>query len=61
MNNGTVKLGAFNETFSTVSTGKTFAGNAKVVSTLLDEEGQVYNGNGIVEFNGFHKGKIICI
>ncbi|WP_238349659.1 RHS repeat-associated core domain-containing protein [Chryseobacterium cucumeris] len=50
MNNGTVKLGAFNETFTTVSTGKTFAGNAKVVSTLLDEEGQVYNGNGIVEF-----------
>ncbi|WP_374463331.1 RHS repeat-associated core domain-containing protein [Chryseobacterium sp.] len=50
MNNGTVKLGAFNETFSTVSTGKTFAGNAKVVSTLLDEEGQVYNGNGIVEY-----------
>ncbi|BFO64666.1 FG-GAP-like repeat-containing protein [Chryseobacterium sp. KCF3-3] len=50
MNNGTVKLGAFNETFSTVSTGKTFAGNAKIVSTLLDEEGQVYNGNGIVEF-----------
>ncbi|MBO9676359.1 MAG: VCBS repeat-containing protein [Sphingobacteriaceae bacterium] len=50
MNNGTVKLGAFNETFTTVATGKTFAGNAKVVSTLLDEEGQVYNGNGIVEF-----------
>ncbi|WP_343687762.1 RHS repeat-associated core domain-containing protein [Chryseobacterium gleum] len=50
MNNGTVKLGAFNETFTTVSTGKTFAGNAKVVSTLLDEEGQVYNGNGIVEY-----------
>jgi RHS repeat-associated protein len=49
MNNGTVKLGAFNETFSIVSTGKIFAGNAKVVSTLLDEEGQVYNGNGIVE------------
>jgi len=50
MNNGTVKLGAFNESFTTVSTGKTFAGNAKVVSTLLDEEGQVYNGNGIVEY-----------
>lgn len=50
MNNGTVKLGAFNETFTTVSTGKTFAGNAKVASTLLDEEGQVHNGNGIVEF-----------
>ncbi|WP_276965404.1 RHS repeat-associated core domain-containing protein [Chryseobacterium sp.] len=50
MNNGTVKLGAFNETFTTVSTGKTFAGNAKAVSTLLDEEGQVYNGNGIVEY-----------
>ncbi|WP_213277795.1 RHS repeat-associated core domain-containing protein [Chryseobacterium indologenes] len=50
MNNGTVKLGAFNETFSTITTGKTFAGNAKIVSTLLDEEGQVYNGNGIVEY-----------
>lgn len=50
MNNGTVKLGAFNETFSTVATGKTFAGNAKVVTTLLDETGQVYNGNGIVEY-----------
>ncbi|WP_288444082.1 RHS repeat-associated core domain-containing protein [uncultured Chryseobacterium sp.] len=50
MNNGTVKLGAFNETFSTVTTGKTFAGNAKIVSTLLDEEGQVYNGNGIIEY-----------
>lgn len=50
MNNGTVKLGAFNESFTTISTGKTFAGNAKVASTLLDEEGQVYNGNGIVEF-----------
>lgn len=50
MNNGTVKLGAFNETFSNISTGKVFAANAKVVSTLLDEQGQVYNGNGIVEY-----------
>lgn len=50
MNNGTVKLGAFNETFSNIATGKVFAVNAKVVSTLLDEQGQVYNGNGIVEF-----------
>ncbi|UZT99167.1 type IV secretion protein Rhs [Chryseobacterium fluminis] len=50
MNNGTVKLGAFNESFTAISTGKTFAGNAKLVSTLLDEEGQVYNGNGIVEY-----------
>ncbi|WP_082129105.1 RHS repeat-associated core domain-containing protein [Chryseobacterium gallinarum] len=49
MNNGTVKLGAFNETFTVVPTGKTFANNAKVVNTLLDETGQVYNGNGIVE------------
>ncbi|PKF74808.1 FG-GAP-like repeat-containing protein, partial [Chryseobacterium sp. PMSZPI] len=56
MNNGTVKLGAFNETLSNISTNKTFADNAKVVGTLLDEEGQIYNGNGIVEYND---GKIL--
>ncbi|MGL6126719.1 RHS repeat-associated core domain-containing protein, partial [Chryseobacterium artocarpi] len=51
MNNGTVKLGAFNDTFLDISTGKTFADNAKVVNALLDEEGQVYNGNGIIEYS----------
>ncbi len=50
MNNGAVKLGALNETFSTIQTGQVFSANAKVVGTLLDEDGQVYNGNGIVEF-----------
>ncbi|WP_419870250.1 RHS repeat-associated core domain-containing protein [Chryseobacterium sp. CT-SW4] len=50
MNNGTVKLGAFNETFTNIITNKQFNNDAKVVSTLLDEEGQVYNGNGIVQY-----------
>ncbi|WP_084220903.1 RHS repeat-associated core domain-containing protein [Chryseobacterium sp. StRB126] len=50
MNNGTVKLGALNETFTSIATGKTFANNAKVVNTLLDEDGQVYSGNGIIEY-----------
>ncbi|WP_294275706.1 RHS repeat-associated core domain-containing protein, partial [uncultured Chryseobacterium sp.] len=57
MSNGTVKLGAFNnDTFTTVTTNKYFESNAKVVSTLLDEEGQIYNGNGIVQYE---KGKIV--
>lgn len=57
MSNGTVKLGAFNnDTFTTITTNKYFNSEAKVVSTLLDEEGQVYNGNGIVQFEG---GKIV--
>ncbi|MCQ9638970.1 type IV secretion protein Rhs [Chryseobacterium sp. WG14] len=56
MNNGTVKLGAFNETFSTISTGQVFGANAKLVSTLLDEEGQIYNGNGVVEYKN---GKVL--
>ncbi|MGK6343254.1 RHS repeat-associated core domain-containing protein [Chryseobacterium sp. DT-3] len=57
MSNGTVKLGAFNnDTFTTITTNKYFETNAKVVSTLLDEEGQIYNGNGIVQFEG---GKIV--
>jgi RHS repeat-associated protein len=51
MSNGTVKLGAFNnDTFTTITTNKYFNSEAIVVSTLLDEEGQVYNGNGIVQF-----------
>ncbi|MBP2618391.1 RHS repeat-associated core domain-containing protein [Chryseobacterium jejuense] len=51
MNNGTVKLGALNETFTSIATGKTFANNAKVVNTLLDEDGQIYHGNGVVEYS----------
>lgn len=51
MNNGTVKLGAFDETFANISTNKTFADNAKVVNTLIDEDGQIYNGNGVVEYS----------
>ncbi|WP_228408167.1 RHS repeat-associated core domain-containing protein [Chryseobacterium sp. HMWF035] len=51
MSNGTVKLGAFNnDTFTTITTNKYFNSEAKVVGTLLDEEGQVYNGNGIVQY-----------
>ncbi len=51
MSNGTVKLGAFNnDTFTTITTNKYFESNAKVVNTLIDEEGQVYNGNGIVQY-----------
>ena len=50
MPNGIVKLGAFNENFTTVTSNKTFNLNAVVVPALLDEEGQVYNGNGIVQY-----------
>lgn len=50
LNNGVVKLGGLNNTFTDISTGKTFNTEAKVVNTLLDEEGQVHNGNGIVQY-----------
>ena len=50
MNNGVVKLGAFNDSYQDISTGKVFNAEAKVVNVLLDEEGQVYNGNGIVQY-----------
>lgn len=56
MNNGTVKLGAFNDNYQDISTGKVFNPEAKVVNTLLDEEGQMYNGNGIVQYES---GKIV--
>lgn len=56
MNNGNVKLGAFNEVFTDVPTNKIFGTDAKVVNTLLDEEGQVYNGNGIVQYEN---GKVV--
>lgn len=50
MSNGVVKLGAFNDAYTEISSSKYFNPEAKVVNTLLDEEGQVYNGNGIVQF-----------
>ncbi|WP_374465768.1 type IV secretion protein Rhs, partial [Chryseobacterium sp.] len=50
LNSGVVKLGGLNNTFTDISTGKTFNTEAKVVNTLLDEEGQIYNGNGIVQY-----------
>ncbi|WP_260446561.1 RHS repeat-associated core domain-containing protein [Chryseobacterium lactis] len=49
MNDGMIKLGAFNDTFTNISTGKVFTREAKVVNTLLDEEGQIHSGNGIVQ------------
>ncbi|PKF75433.1 RHS repeat-associated core domain-containing protein [Chryseobacterium sp. PMSZPI] len=56
LNNGVVKLGGLNNTFTDISTGKTFTAEAKVVNTLLDEEGQVHNGNGIVQYEA---GKVV--
>lgn len=57
MDNGTIKLGAFNnDSFTTITTNKVFENNAKVVSTLLDENGRIYNGNGIIQFE---EGKIV--
>lgn len=52
MSNGTVKLGVFNDNFTTVTTNKYFNSEALVVNALLDEEGQIYNGNGIVQLEG---------
>ncbi|MBB6332219.1 RHS repeat-associated protein [Chryseobacterium sediminis] len=56
LNSGVMKLGGLNNTFTDISTGKTFNTEAKVVNTLLDEEGQVHNGNGIVQYEG---GKLV--
>ena len=56
MNNGTVKLGGLNDTYTDISTGKTFNAEAKVINALLDEEGQVHNGNGIVQYEA---GKVV--
>ncbi|WP_330745053.1 RHS repeat-associated core domain-containing protein [Chryseobacterium sp. CP-77] len=56
MNNGTIKLGGLNDTYTDISTGKTFNAEAKVISTLLDEEGEIYNGNGIVQYES---GKVV--
>ena len=59
MNNGTMKLGAFNDTFTDITTNKTFNSDAKIVNSLIDEEGQVYNGNGIIQYeNGYICGYI---
>ncbi|MDY0931777.1 RHS repeat-associated core domain-containing protein [Chryseobacterium sp. CFBP8996] len=51
MNDGSIKLGAFNDDFNIVQTNKIFNSNSIVVNTLLDETGQVFNGNGIAEYN----------
>lgn len=56
MNNGVVKLGAFNDSFTNISTNKTFNSNAQIVQTLLDENGRVYSGNGVVQYEN---GKIV--
>lgn len=56
MSNGTIKLGAFNDNFTTITTNKNFNSDALVVNTLLDEEEQVYNGNGIVQYEN---GKVV--
>ncbi|WP_419488553.1 RHS repeat-associated core domain-containing protein [Chryseobacterium bernardetii] len=56
MLNGIVKLGAFNDAYSDVATGKVFNTDAKVVNTLIDEEGQIYNGNGIIQYEN---GKVV--
>lgn len=56
MNDGVVKLGAFNDAYQNVSTGKTFDNEAKLVNSLLDEEGQIHNGNGIVQYES---GKVV--
>lgn len=50
MSDGTVKMGAFNDDFSTFTSNISFNNNAVVVPSLLDEEGQIYNGNGIVQY-----------
>lgn len=51
MYNGVVKLGGFNnDTFTNVPTNMYFNSSAVVVNTLLDEQGQIYNGNGIVQY-----------
>lgn len=50
MTDGTIKLGAFNDTFNVVQTNKTFNSNSLVVNSLLDETGRVYNGNGVIEY-----------
>ncbi|MGO4709105.1 FG-GAP-like repeat-containing protein, partial [Chryseobacterium sp. 2TAF14] len=56
MSNGVLKLGAFNDNYTNINTNKVFDSRSKVVNTLLDEQGEIYNGNGIVQFEG---GKIV--
>ncbi|MGE8533128.1 MAG: RHS repeat-associated core domain-containing protein [Chryseobacterium sp.] len=56
LNSGVVKLGGLNNTFTDISTGKTFNTEAKVINTLLDEEGQIHNGNGIIQYEN---GKVL--
>lgn len=57
MEDGTVKLGAFNDTFTTISSNLSIFNvngrlNAFVVSTVLDTDGSIYNGNAIFIYNG---------
>ncbi|CAA7386973.1 RHS repeat-associated core domain-containing protein [Chryseobacterium fistulae] len=50
MTDGTIKLGAFNDDFTIVQTNKIFNSNAIVVNTLVNETGEVFNGNGITQY-----------
>ncbi|MGI9650399.1 RHS repeat-associated core domain-containing protein [Chryseobacterium sp. RLHN22] len=59
MSNGVLKLGAFNDNYSNINTNKIFDSRAQMVNTLLDENGEIYNGNGIIEYeNGKINGYI---
>ncbi|AZI39201.1 RHS repeat-associated core domain-containing protein [Epilithonimonas vandammei] len=49
MTNGNIKLGAFNDNFSTISTNKSFNSKSLVVNTLIDTDGTINNGNGIIQ------------
>lgn len=51
MNDGTMKLGVFNDDFNVVQTNKIFNSNSIVVNSFLDETGKVNNGNGIAEYD----------
>lgn len=60
MINGALKLGAFDDNFVNINTNKIFSSKAKVVQTLIDTDGQVYNGNGIVDYeDGYLRGYVL--
>ena len=49
-NNGLVKLGALdNENFTNISTNKYFNYTSVVVSSLIDSDGSIFNGNGVIQ------------
>lgn len=50
MTDGSVKLGAFNDDFTIVKTNKIFNSTSTVVNTLLDKTGQIFNGNGVAQY-----------